>query len=359
MKYIALILISMLFAYAVNAQNNDKMHAFFNQDSTLVGYKNAKGEIVIPAKIDASLGIPDSFQNIISVIEPTKDDRILSYFLTKEGKRVGKDSLYMFDNVPDCENEGFIRFRDQKTDKMGLLNSKGEIQITAIYSHIDRVKNGMIAVLKDAVRKKTHPGSEYTYWEGGNTFLIDTNNNVLIEKFPIGDELNFHLVSIDGTYIEGDDWEKFTNIDGKKFAFLNFEKALLTTIKQQFALDIREELLSELCFDTITYWTNNTSLQKKDAMEYLDENFDKIKPILQGIMDGSADYFISKSHLNTFIFDSPAFYKYINHCGDAKDWEYPVYQLVINNFNGNKNSQKSLDFLWTDEGFRLIMASLD
>jgi hypothetical protein len=87
MKYIAIILISMLFAYPVNAQDIEKMHAFFNQDSTLVGYKNAKGEIVIPAKIDASFGIPDSFQNIISVLEPTKDDRILSYFFDKRGKK--------------------------------------------------------------------------------------------------------------------------------------------------------------------------------------------------------------------------------------------------------------------------------
>jgi hypothetical protein len=42
MKYIAIILISMLFAYPVNAQDIEKMHAFFNQDSTLVGYKTLR-----------------------------------------------------------------------------------------------------------------------------------------------------------------------------------------------------------------------------------------------------------------------------------------------------------------------------
>ncbi|MHC0443614.1 WG repeat-containing protein, partial [Flavobacterium sp. 3-210] len=77
-----------------------------------------------------------------------------SYYLTKQGKIVGRDSLYVFDNGPDCENEGFIRFTNHKTDKMGIFNSEGKIVIPAQYSALTKVRNGLIVVLKDAEKQQ-------------------------------------------------------------------------------------------------------------------------------------------------------------------------------------------------------------
>ncbi|WHT39712.1 hypothetical protein QNH98_03240 [Myroides sp. mNGS23_01] len=73
-----------------------------------------------------------------------------NYYLTKEGRSVGVDSLYIFDNGSDCESEGFIRFRDSKTDQAGMFNSKGDIAIPAVYNDLTRVRNGMIIGLKGA-----------------------------------------------------------------------------------------------------------------------------------------------------------------------------------------------------------------
>ena len=64
------------------------------------------------------------------------DDRWFSFWNGDSTLRsiVGKDSVYIFDNTPDCENEGFIRFRDHKTDKAGMFNRNGNIVIPAEYN---------------------------------------------------------------------------------------------------------------------------------------------------------------------------------------------------------------------------------
>src|SRR5690606_42056116 len=79
----------------------------------------------------------------------------------KTGRKVGNDSLYYFDNVPDCESEGFIRFYDQANDLVGMLNSEGEIQIPAIYNGLGRVKNGMIPDRKSTRLNSSHVKISY------------------------------------------------------------------------------------------------------------------------------------------------------------------------------------------------------
>ena len=82
------------------------------------------------------------FDEIIAVNDET-NGKWESYYLTKAGKKFGNDSLEFYDNSPVCESEGFITFRDRKTDKAGMFNRNGDIVIPAKYNFLSKVVNGM------------------------------------------------------------------------------------------------------------------------------------------------------------------------------------------------------------------------
>lgn len=191
MKKIIIIFTFLVLNCSVFAQNKDTWISFWDKDTTHIGFKDKTGNIKIQPKF-FSLTIANKFDDIIAVAEETPENW-KSYYLTKSGKIVGRDSLYIYDNGFDCENEGFIRFKDPKTEKMGMFNGDGKIVIPAEYSDLTRVRNGMIVVLKGA-EKYTDPSGEHFSWGGGTENLIDLNNKILIENFSNNDELNFYSV---------------------------------------------------------------------------------------------------------------------------------------------------------------------
>jgi len=131
------------------AQNNEPWTAFWNKDTTLVGFKDKNGVVKIEPKFVINMTPAHKFDDIIVVAEEVNGEW-KSYYLIKSGRIIGRDSLYMFDNVCDCESEGFIRFRDHKTDKVGVFNKKGDVIIPAEYNEMTRVTNGLIIALKGA-----------------------------------------------------------------------------------------------------------------------------------------------------------------------------------------------------------------
>lgn len=151
MKRLLYICIFLFLNFSAVAQSNDIWIAFWNKDTTKIGFKDKNGNIKIEPKF-SGFTTARKFENIIAVTEE-KNGKWESYYLTKSGKIVGQDSLYVFDNGPDCENEGFIRFTDRKTDKMGMFNAEGKIVIPAEYSNLTKAKNGMFIGLKDAKKE--------------------------------------------------------------------------------------------------------------------------------------------------------------------------------------------------------------
>src|SRR5690606_19287770 len=119
----------LLFVQATYAQgSSDAWLRCYNADSTLVGFKDKSGKLMIQTKYIPSMTIADEFDKIISAVEEN-DDQWKAYYITKQGRIVGRDSLYFFDNTPDCENEGFIRFKARDTEKIGIFNSNGDITV--------------------------------------------------------------------------------------------------------------------------------------------------------------------------------------------------------------------------------------
>ena len=83
-------------------QSDDTWTSFWNSDSTQIGYKDKNGIVKIEAK-NYFYTFPNKFDNIMVVMEKV-DNSVESYYLTKAGKILGRDSLYFFDNTPDCES---------------------------------------------------------------------------------------------------------------------------------------------------------------------------------------------------------------------------------------------------------------
>src|SRR5947209_11166940 len=130
MRQLLLTYLLTILSCALLGQSTDIWTTFWNKDSTLMGFKDKNGSVKISPRFTKGLMAASQFKNIIAVTEQANGS-YKSYYLTKKGKIVGKDSLYVVDNTADCESEGFIRFRDKKTDKAGMFNSQGEIVIPA------------------------------------------------------------------------------------------------------------------------------------------------------------------------------------------------------------------------------------
>lgn len=338
--------------YAVFAQNNDTWISFWDKDTTHIGFKDKNGVIKIEPKF-TGFTIARKFENIIAVSEQ-KDQKWESYYLTKSGKIVGRDSLYVFDNGPDCENEGFIRFTDRKTDKMGMFNAEGKIVIPAEYSNLTKVKNGMFIGLKDA--KKEMDG-EHFFWKGGKEFLIDINNKILIENFSYNDDLNFYSLEKSKEPSKDKTRDSFLGVDGLYYSFINFDKEFKYWLENNLLKDLSKASLEKHSFDKITYWKEPNGWISEPKTKFIDQNYIYLKSKLQELKNPKTDYFVSSDGLNQFIFESSEYNLYFNNCNESREWLYPVKSIIINPKNKMDFKQDQIQFLRTENGYKLISVS--
>ncbi|MBP4136483.1 WG repeat-containing protein [Flavobacterium geliluteum] len=352
MKQFIPLYIFVCFTFNTFAQNKDTWIAFQNTDSTLTGFKDSNGNIKIAPKF-MGMTIAHKFDAIMVVSEET-NATWKSYYLTKSGKIVGRDSLYIYDNGPDCENEGFIRFKDYKTDKMGLFNSDGKIVIPAQYSNITRVRNGMIIALKDAT--KTQDGEHY-FWSGGKEYLIDTTNKVLVENFAYTDELNFYSLEKSKEQNPDPTRDHFLGVDGLYYSFINFDKEFKAWLKNNLLSDVSKDNLIKNSFDKITYWKEPNGWVTASKTKFIGQNYTFIKLKLQELNAAKTDYFVSSDGLNKFIFETSEYKTYFNNCNEPKDWQYPVKNIVISNQDKKDYTQDHFEFLRTEKGYQLISVS--
>jgi len=353
MKKIVL-LYTFLVSCTVFAQTSDTWTAFWNKDTTKIGFQNKNGVIKIEPKF-TGFTIARKFENIIAVTEE-ENNKWKSYYLTKEGKIIGRDSLYTFDNSTDCESEGFIRFRDPKTDKMGLFNSKGTIVIPADYSALSNVKNGMLTALKDA-KKEREPGDEHFLWSGGKELLIDITNKVLIDNFVYIRDLNFYSLEKSKEPSKDPIRENFKGVDGQYYSFINFEKEFKFWLENNLLKDLSKANLEKHSFNKITYWKEPEGWINSAKAKFINQNYTYLKLKLQELQNLKTDYFISSDGLNQFIFESSEYEIYFNNCNESKDWLYPTMDIVINPKNKTDRGQDHFEFLRTENGYKLISVS--
>lgn len=354
MKKIIILYLFLCLNFTLSAQNKDTWISFWDKDTTHLGFKDKNGNIKIEPKF-MGMTIAHKFENII-VVSEEENENWKSYYLTKTGKIVGRDSLYVFDNGPDCENEGFIRFNDPKTDKMGLFNGDGKIVIPAEYSDLTRVRNGMIIALKDAVKEKD---GEHFFWTGGKEFLIDINNKILIENFGFNDELNFYSLQKSKEKNPDPVRDNFLGIDGQYYSFINFDKEFKEWLKNILLTDLSKENLLKHSYDQITYWKkkDDDGWITKPKASFIKQNYKIIKAKLLELKSANCDYHIFSESLNKFIYEADEYDQYFDNCRQAKDWINPVKNIVISPQDKNESGQDHFEFLRTENGYKLISAS--
>jgi len=354
MKKIIILYIFLCLNFTLSAQNKDTWISFWDKDTTHLGFKDKSGNIKIAPKF-MGLTFANKFDDIIVVSEEV-NETWKSYYLTKTGKIVGRDSLYIFDNGADCENEGFIRFNDHKTDKMGCFNGDGKIVIPAEYSHLTNVRNGMIIALKDAVKEKD---GEHFFWTGGKEFLIDINNKILIENFGYNDELNFYSLEKSKEKNPDPIRDNFLGVDGQYYSFINFDKEFKAWLKNILLTDLSKENLLKHSYDNITYWKkkDDDGWITRPKASFIEQNYKLIKAKLLELKSANCDYHIFSESLNKFIFEANEYDQYFDNCRQAKDWINPVKNIVISPKDKNESGQDHFEFLRTKNGYKLISAS--
>lgn len=354
MKFYILIFLTTISSMTLLGQTNDAWTSFWNKDTTLVGYKDKNGVVQIEPKF-TGFSSARKFENIIAVSEE-KNGKWSSYYLTKKGRIVGRDSLHIFDNGSDCESEGFIRFRDHKTDKAGMFNKNGDIVVPAIYNDLTRVRNGIIIALKGA-EKKYWEGGEHYSWVGGQEFLIDTNNNILIDNFKLDNKLNFFTLKKTNSPHSDTTRKSFLARDGRYYSFVDFETEFKQWITNELQNNLTFERLVSISYDTIT-WESKNGWAKTNKQKLLTENFTILKNGLLEILQPKTDYFISSDGLNPFMYEGVEFEKYFNNCGESKDWIYPTMSIIISHGDKKNFTQNHYEFLRTDNGYKLICLTI-
>lgn len=354
-RFILVIFLSSLFC-SVYGQNNDTWTSFWNKDTTLFGFKDKNGVVRIEPKF-TTFSYIFKFDNIIEVDEKI-DDKIRSfYYLTKSGKIVGKDSIFMFDNSPDCENEGFIRFEDSKNDKVGIFNRFGNVVIPANYNYLSRVKNGLIVGLKDAVKKfdknDNHVGCNHFSWTGGQKVLIDTLNNILIENIQNDYLLDFYSLEKTNTIHSDTIRNSYLAKNGQYFSFINYEKEFKQWIKNELVSGLTNERLLDISYDSI-YFENSSVRLKVNKNNLINDNFLVIKNGLLEILQPKSNLFITNGDLNSYHHNGSEFEKYYNNCEEYKYWIYPVWSIILSHGKNKNFSQNVYEFLRTENGYKLI-----
>jgi hypothetical protein len=353
-------LLFLLFVSSLTAfGQSDSWISFWNEDTTLIGYKDQNGVVKIEPKF-TGFANAGRFDHIIAATEE-HDGNWTSYYLTKSGKIVGWDSLHVFDNSADCESEGFIRFRDKKTDQVGLFDRTGKVAVPALYNELTRVRNGMIIGLKGAEKKfwdkDEHSGCNHFSWTGGQEVLIDTNNKVLVEKFSYNEVLNFFSIQKTETTHPDSTRISFLATDGSYYSFSDFQKEFEQWVRKELLTDLSTEKLIAASYDSITRETED-GWEKVAGKQLIADNFAILQSGLREILEPKTDYFISTGGLNPFMFDGPEFENYFTNCGESKDWIYPTMSIIISHTSKKDFSQDHYEFLRTDEGYKLICVSI-
>lgn len=317
---------------------------------------------------------PDTFYNIVAVSEKTKQ-----YYLLKNGKKVGVDSVYAFDWDYDCEQEGKIRFKDHKLNRVGFLDKNGFPVIPAMYNYASPFRNGMSLVCygaslrcMDEVEDTTN--CEHYGWVGGMNLLINEKNEILIDSLDLSyRNLNWHSLKMNIPNLDTNLYFSVTGRYGITYSFVDYNKEFTQWFYDVFISSLRQEgNVRDHLFEEVTTWIKGKGWVNQNKTSFLDQfpfalTAQRFQTnILKKISIGQTD-------LNQFIFDTPIFRKFYNTCGYQNE-KFPVYKVIVNykklrqpsptpDKEGNVKSllvldyQELFEFLRTENGYQLISAS--
>jgi len=162
MRKTAIILsVLLLFVNGCRQQKNDYLFKYEDDNCLCFGYKNIKGEIVIPAKYSLA---EDTFCTTAFVCENDGWKLI---------DRKGNILLvpFIYDIGPDYIVEGVFRFVEN--GKMGFATHEGKISIPAQFDFVTPFENGFAEYYIGGHRKYSPDGEYWSWVESNETGYIN------------------------------------------------------------------------------------------------------------------------------------------------------------------------------------------
>lgn len=378
MKPKTLLITAIIFSQVSFAQKEEAWIRFYDSVSSQSGYKDLKGNIKIPLQF-TDFAPADTFHNIIAVSERINNSSVY-YYLLKNGNKIGKDSVYMFDFTFDCESEDKIIFWDRKKDRVGFFNKYGKVIIPALYNFVTPFRNGVALARRNAKRKCWDGADtikcEHLGWEGGENILINDKNEVLADSVNVNpDGINWYSLRINDQATDTSLYTSIRGQNGNTYYFINYYKEFNKWLYHVFIPAIRtnhQNDITKLLFPEIVYysepvgWTNVTS-----------KDFFKAFPasLIQKSLEKKhlKEIRVMHDHLNLFIFDKDIYRRYLNSCSDHNWSKYPVFSVLVTYYKKRPvpseystgffkdhdiDYQEDMEFLRTDDGYKLLSVSI-
>ncbi len=342
--------ISFLFCFfVVGAQ--EPMHVFYNADSTLTGYRERDVTVLFKPRFTGTLHPAKKVDHVAAVMEATPDGW-RGFHINRKGKRFGTDSIYMLEAMLDCKSEGHIRFRNPKTQLMGVFNRHGKVAIPARFNYIGPLTNGHAFALLGA--KKDTTDIEHPSYIGGHHVLVDTLGNIVLDDYKTGDH---NLLSLQKSANRNDDPDRdwFATSDGSFISMTDYRKEFKNWLTSVLLPGLTRQKLVRHSLSQLATW--NGEWAHVPAREWLRGNFKRVRQALSAVGKQS-ECNISNTGLNYFIHDLAEFDAYLDNCGNARDDVYPVFSVSVPRQGNLSGHEDQFEFLRTKQGYRLISATL-
>ena len=378
-RQLVLFIFILLSEYFSFGQSQDVWIRFRDTTTQQSGYKDVKGNIKIPAKFE-DFTRADSFYNIIAVYEKV-DSSYRSYYLLKDGRKVGQDSVFMFDFMFDCESEGKIIYRDRKKDRVGFFDKRGVAIIQAIYNYVSPFRNGIAIVHRNAKRRcwdkvGDTTKCEHLGWEGGETILINEKNEILADSIKVNlNNINWYSKKINAASIDTSIYVSIKGKNNNTYSFVDYNKEFRKWFKTVFLPSLgQQNTLKDLLFNEITYWSVGKGWIAMEREEFLKKFPKKILPA-RFETNKLKEISMDKDMFNELIYDKELYWKYLNSCGEHNNDKFPLFSVWITFYKKrvkpleNISSdflkeyeidyQEDFEFLRTENGYKLLSAPLE
>jgi len=299
------------------------------------------------------------------VVEPI-EEHYKYYYLFKNGKKSSDNSIYYYDNTPDCKSEESVRFL--QNNKMGMYNTQGEIIIPPIYSFLSTKKANHIVALKDA-QQVCHNGTiyskqnrcEHPRHKGGTTYLLNESHEILVKNFKYKNSLNWYSMHITDTKENNPLRVYFKGIHGKFYSFIDFKKEFEKWLYTDFLSVLKPHDLQKHLFQEITFVSKEKNAWiHQDKKIFLEKNSKVLISELSKVINKTVKYDILEGSISLFNHKDKAYSKYFDYCAQYKKDKFPMFTLVLDHYkkDGTYDYQDSFDFIKTDEGYKFINITL-
>jgi hypothetical protein len=271
--------------------NPNYLYPTYNAKNNTTGIKDYKGNYFLKPK-EYLLINTTPFKEVIGIIEPIKEKdstkNTKDYYLNKNGKVFGIDSIYISDFTIDKEQEGYLRFRDRKTQLVGYFNKDGQVVVPALYNEATRFYNGLALVVKNGTKKcmgdHNEEDCEHYTWEG-EKLLIDTKNNIVakIDSTVNLDNIDWYTLTINPNHKAKNSID-INGINGNKLNFLDINYQFENWFRTVFSKAVQQQQLETFCYNRLIISNSLvTKLNKKNtkaSTEYF-YTTGQAKPIIQ------------------------------------------------------------------------------